>query len=113
MTEAERETLLQAAWELNEYWPEPRPCSPTLGHVASVSNVGVQVRPGDDYNARGDVGALLARHGWRFRGERGDGNGHWTRPGKNFGTSATMKDRTFYVFSSNAVPFEPNQALEL
>ena len=40
---------------------------------------------------------------------RADGNQHWTRPGKRSGTSATLKDRTFYVFSSNAHPFEPNR----
>ena len=109
LTEAERETLLKAAWELNEYWPKPRPFSPTSAHVGAVANLGTQLRPGDDFSARGDLGAVLTRHGWRFRGERADGNQHWTRPGKNFGTSATVKDRTLYVFSSNAVPFEPNQ----
>ena len=109
LTESQRETLLTAAWELNEYWPKPRPSSATPAHVASASNLGPQLRPGDDFSARGDLGALLTKHGWCFRGERADGNQHWTRPGKSFGTSATVKDRTFYVFSSNAVPFEPNQ----
>lgn len=110
LTEAERETLLKAAWELNEYWPKPRPCSPTSAHVGTVLNLGTQLRPGEDFSTRGDVAALLVKHGWRFRGERADGNQHWTRPGKNYGTSATVKDRTLYVFSSNAAPFEPNQA---
>ena len=32
------------------------------------------------------------------------------RPGKAAGTSATLKDRVFYVFSSNAAPFEPGRA---
>lgn len=102
----ERETLLLAAWELNEHWvtsPQSRSCgdSPPPCEIT---------RPGDDFNARGDVVALLEKHGWRACGKRSDGNLHWTRPGKNRGTSATLKDRTFYVFSSNAHPFEPNSA---
>jgi hypothetical protein len=39
-----------------------------------------------------------------------DGNQHWTRPGKASGTSATLKDRVFYVFSSNAAPLEAGRA---
>ena len=102
----ERETLLLAAWELNEHWvtsPQSRSCgdSPPPCEIT---------RPGDDFNARGDVVALLEKHGWRACGKRSDGNLHWTRPGKTRGTSATLKDRTFYVFSSNAAPFEPNTA---
>lgn len=110
LTARERETLLEAAWELNEYWPEPRPSAPTSAHVGPVAQDRIQSRPGDDFNARGDVADLLRKHGWRSRGERADGNEHWTRPGKAVGTSATIKDRTFYVFSSNAGPFEANQS---
>ena len=111
LTAPEREILLQAAWELNEYWPESRPTSPTLAHVGPVRPVGDPSRPGDDFNARGDVGALLRKYGWRSCGQRADGNEHWTRPGKPAGhTSATLKEGSFYVFSSNAAPFEPNQA---
>ena len=65
-------------------------------------------RPGDDFNIRGDVRAVLEHHGW-VRIRSGE-NEHWRRPGKDSGTSATLKDRVFYVFSSNAAPFEPNQA---
>jgi hypothetical protein len=67
-------------------------------------------RPGDDFNNRGDVRAVLDKHGW-VRVREGE-NEHWRRPGKDFskrGWSATLKDRVFYVFSSNAAPFEPNQ----
>ena len=54
------------------------------------------------------VRALLERHGWtRVRG--GD-NELWRRPGKDQGWSATLRNRVFYVFSSNAAPFEPNRA---
>ncbi len=63
-------------------------------------------RPGDIFNARGDVSALLRRHGWNSRDEK-----NWTRPGKAAGTSATLLDqKIFYVFTSNATPLEPGRA---
>jgi len=65
-------------------------------------------RPGDDYNIRGDVRAVLQKHGWQCT--KGGTNEHWRRPDKTSGSnSATLKERVFYVFSSNAAPFEPNQ----
>ena len=66
--------------------------------------------PGDDFNARGDIHGLLTDAGWQFCGTKPDGNEQWTRPGKDprNGVSATYKDGSFYVFSSNAAPFEPN-----
>lgn len=106
LTADERESLLLAAWELNEYWPTSPQFAPCGDPAESSDNQ----RPGDDFNARGDVVALLKRHGWRPCGENSDGNQHWTRPGKQKGTSATLKDGTFYVFSSNAHPFESNVA---
>lgn len=63
--------------------------------------------PGDDYNQRGDIFALLRAHGWRQETKHG-----WRRPGKDNGISATW-DKVpgkFYVFSSNAYPFEPNES---
>lgn len=65
-------------------------------------------RPGDDFNRRGDVREVLVAHGWR-RCREGE-NEHWTRPGKSDGTSATLRDGVFYVFTSNAPPFESNRA---
>lgn len=74
------------------------------------SEVTGQLRPGDDYNAHADLPALLLQHGWAMERTAPDGNEHWRRPGKAAGTSATLKDRVFYVFSSNAAPFEPGRA---
>ncbi len=111
VTADERDVLLGCAWALDE---SPRPQRPVLGEgvssVSSVSEHAAGVRPGDDFNARGDVRELLRSHGWRQvrAGETG-GNEHWCRPGKEYGTSATLKDGVFYVFSSNAAPFEPQQ----
>ena len=99
LTAEERDILLSAAWALNEYVPAPEPIP------AGCSNL---ARPGDDYAARGDVRAVLSKHGWTL--VRAGENEYWRRPGKTAGWSATLKDRVFYVFSSSAAPFEPNKA---
>ncbi len=117
LTEAERDALLAAAWELNEYVPEPvggqgsallRECVSSL--VGDGGNRGCVTgeRPGDDFNARGDVRRVLERAGW-VRVREGE-NEYWRRPGKNEGWSATLKERVFYVFSANAAPFDANRA---
>ena len=102
LTMAERISLLDAAWKMNEK-PEPgmpKPSEYVNGNFAE--------RPGDDFNARGDIHTILIKHGWTSLGVQPDGNEHWRRPGKTDGNSATLKDGVFYVFSSNAAPFEPN-----
>lgn len=65
-------------------------------------------RPGDDFNSRGDVRELLTKHGWQRC--RTGLNEHWTRPGKPEGTSATLANGVFYVFTTNAPPFEAIRA---
>jgi len=106
LSEEERESLLQEARQLNEFWPQ----AAQDGDVGERSPNGECLRPGDDYSARGELGVLLRSHGWRSAGVRTDGNQHWTRPGKKHGTSATLKDGVFYVFSSSAHPLQPGQA---
>lgn len=63
-------------------------------------------RPGDAFNERGDIRALLQKHGWVHvlgRGERE----YWRRPGKAKGWSASLTEgRVFWPFTSNAAPFE-------
>ena len=120
LTEAERDILLTAAWELNEYTP-PAVNGPSYqqAHNETKRHTGEPRatcgdpagRPGDDFNARGDVRAVLQQHGWTLVGNGGD-NERWRRPGKSAGWSATLRvsDHTFYVFSSSAMPFESNQA---
>lgn len=102
----ERDVLLGCAWALDE---TPRPVvgaiAPTTNHQGILDSS--RDRPGDDFNARGDVRDVLRRHGWTLARE-GD-NEHWRRPGKSAGTSATLRDGVFYVFSSNAPPFEPQR----
>lgn len=99
LTESERAVLIDAARALNEAIPAVE--NTATGHAHSG-------RPGDEYNDRGDVRGLLQQHGWKPVG--GGQNEYWRRPGKELGQSATLKDRAFYVFSSNAAPFEPDKA---
>ena len=97
LTEAERKILIEAAWALNEAIPAVE---------TSAGPTEMSGRPGDEFNERGDVRGLLVRHGWKC--VSGGENERWRRPGKDQGWSATLRDRVFYVFSSNAAPFEPN-----
>lgn len=102
ITRDERDTLLGCAWALDEM---PGPVvegvpSPPPPHTGGL-------RPGDDFNGRGDPRGVLRAHGWTLA-KPGE-NEHWRRPGKPAGTSATLKDRVFYVFSTNAAPFEAHK----
>ena len=59
----------------------------------------------DDFNVRGDIAPVLTQHGWTLKSE--SDQQYWYRPGKISGKhSATYNGTTFYVFSSNAAPFE-------
>lgn len=98
LTSADRDLLLEAAWSLNEVIPPPVAVPPD-----PQPNVNGE-RPGDAYNERGDAAGLLTAHGWTL--VRDGENQYWRRPGKNSGWSATLRDRVFYVFSSNAAPFD-------
>ena len=86
----------------------PAPAVPVADCSADVAGLS----PGDDYNARGDVAALLRKHGWTS----GDDE-EWTRPGKGLGLSATLgrldgHPRALFVFSSNAAPFTANVVVQ-
>ncbi len=115
LTESQRDTLLKTAWELNEYLPpviDGANVSQTASHKSNMCGTPAHNshnlnRPGDAYNKHGDVRDLLRTHGWELA-EPGD-NEYWRRPGKDTCWSASLKDRVFYVFSSNAAPFEPEQ----
>jgi len=102
LTAEERDVLLEAAWSLNELIPQP--VAITTGQHSPAQ----EERPGDAFNARGDIPALLVKHGWTLA--RDGENQYWRRPGKSKGWSATLKGRVFYVFSSNAAPFEGTKA---
>lgn len=105
LSAAEHAVLRDAAIGLNEYiplatpWTHAKTCGVTKHSVSDDD-----LRPGDDFNQRGDVREVLVKHGWKLvrRGE----NEYWCRPGKSAGTSATLKAGCFYVHSTNATPFE-------
>lgn len=101
----EREALLNAARSLDE---QVRPVGQPAPSGANVGQPGGFVaRPGDDFSERGDIRPYLTAAGWQFTGHHPDGNELWRRPGKNSGGhSATFDGKVFYVFSSNAAPFE-------
>lgn len=102
LSESERALLIEAACALNETLPAV---------VRTPAASTAHGRPGDDFNERGDVRELLHRHGWEL--VRGGENEYWRRPGKDQGWSATLRGRVLFVFSSNAVPFEPDRAYSL
>ncbi|MFH1377339.1 MAG: hypothetical protein ABIH86_01135 [Planctomycetota bacterium] len=116
ITAADRNLLLDAARALNEC---ENSRDPKQADVSSSGDSTIPISrpfepqtatsgilPGDDYIARGDVTALLAKHGWRNVGSKPDGNTLWRRPGKESGHSASLKDSIFFVFSSNASPLD-------
>ena len=92
----EREDLLNACRVHNTFYK-------SVNTEFEVSN-----RPGDEYNntseCGSDVVSQLTASGWvEVR------TGHWRRPDKKDGISATLgkvAPNIFYVFSSNAYPFE-------
>lgn len=110
ITAAEREILLDAARALNTYVEPERQVRAPVARAATAST-----RVGDDYNARGDGEALLARHGWTLTARRGDAT-YWRRPGKDRGHSASLNyiaPGVFWVFSTNGAPFESERAYDL
>ena len=100
----DRSILIEAALALNQVRPAVID-SEYCERDRNACNEGR--RPGDEYNERGDVQALLHKHDWTLT--RPGENEYWRRPGKDHGWSATLKDRVFFVFSSNCWPFEPHQ----
>lgn len=61
------------------------------------------VRPGEAWSAVTSWPEILEPHGWRCD-HTTDASGHWTRPGKSFGTSATTNyngSGLLYVFTTS------------
>ena len=119
LSDAERALMMEAAKELGVWRVECGvDASRNAGSRMSSTGNSPQafsnpLTPADDFNARGDVRALLQEAGWKFFTAKGDSE-EWTRPGKTSGCSATlrkMEDGTeiFYVFSSSVPEFEPGK----
>ena len=118
ITAEQRACLLALARSLDECGgkaapaPEPAPApAAAAARPALPASAPWATRPGDDFNVRGVADGTFERalvaSGWRK--VRGGPNEGWQRPGKEGDEqSATFNGRTFYVFSSNAAPLEPN-----
>jgi hypothetical protein len=110
MTVGERACLLQTARAFNTY---DKPQRVVSGRPPSMAQHRGGYRPGDAFNAQADWWTLLEPHGWRCVGPHAEVT-YWRRPGKiRPGISATTNyagRHLFYVFSTNAAPFEPETA---
>jgi P4 family phage/plasmid primase-like protien len=111
ITPDERQALFDLARSFNRYIDPQQVHSPRgTTHPSSSGD-----RPGDHLNQTADLDwwrALLERHGWTRVHQRGD-IVYWQRPGKEGRDwSATLGacGPYFFVFSSNAAPFEPEHA---
>ena len=106
ITEEDRSALLELAKTFDERRPSeieiPNDHPLTAGNPATTG----EITPGDDYDAKADVPALLKAHGWKPAGSSGK---YWTRPGKAKGISATwdVVPGRFFVFTSSS-EFTPN-----
>lgn len=108
LTPSERLVLLECAKALNERVKDAKVIAPErLGKKGDTTNA---LRPGDDFNQRGDLRGLLEKHGWSRNGKLSVGE-RWKRPGGSR-ASATLFNASglLYVFSTNATPFECDRA---
>lgn len=102
ISEEDRDALLSLARSFDE-----RPPAEAVGIQSDApSPLGNEITPGDDYDFRADLPALLRSHGWKHAGGSGK---YWTRPGKDKGISASwdVVPGRLWVFSSST-EFEPN-----
>ena len=111
LTEDEREILILAAWSLNEYTPKVQANPVDVVGKNPEPRYSEGRKPGEDFSERGNIRDILKQAGWTYVNTFDD-NERWRRPGKKAGWSATLQKstNTFYVFSSNAMPFENDKA---
>ena len=108
LTDAERELLLQSAWSLNAAAipqvpvPAVEPAPPDS--LSPLTPPGIDNRPGDDFNQRGDVRAVLRT---RLDARQRRRQRVLASPRQDVRLdSATLKGGVFFVFSQNATPFD-------
>ncbi len=101
LEEEDRDALLDLARSFDEMPKADAARQPTPSPASELS-------PGDDYDAKADVPALLRKHGWTSADRQGK---YWTRPGKKKGISASWNvvPNRLFVFTSNS-QFEPNHS---
>jgi len=110
LTKAQRDILIYAGRALDKV---PRT------YEGKKKRTVISLRPGDEFSKTDDWETLLEEYDWVKIKEQ-NGSSMWRRPGKTTGGSATLGHcktddglRLFYVFSSNADPFEPDKAYSL
>ena len=109
----DRYFLLQVAKSFNEITEEVSYNPPSV--ITNTNNDNTNTtRPGDKLNDIGDHRELLLNAGWTLLSTTSKGTELWRRPGKNRGISATYNHipNRFYVFSTNADPFENNRVYD-
>lgn len=116
ITVKERGILLELARSFDAVARDETPISTTAPAGAQKGANADGLQPGDDYNQRtevADLANLLTKHGWTEIARRGDVI-RFRRPGKKDGISATLNHipGKFYVFSSNAYPFDLDRAYD-
>ena len=107
ITVEERDFLFELCLMFNKYVEE----KPTFTNFKQAFSEKSGDRIGDFYNERNNFIDILKKHDWTIEKEESD-KIHFRRPGKNKGNSATFlfEPRLFYVFSSNAYPFEEQKS---
>jgi hypothetical protein len=106
LTTEEREVFLSCARSLDE---KPREEYREQHHRTRAAS---EVLPGEAYNTNETPwGDILTPHGYKFNSTRED-TSYWTRPGKEYGISASTNHNgsdLFYPFSTNCYPFDPRR----
>ena len=109
ITEEERDYLFQLCYQFNAI----KEAKTTTNYTKANTTENFEgEKIGDLYNQKDDFIDILLKHGWTIVKEEND-KIHFKRPGKlEKGNSATFlkEPRLFYVFSSNALPFESEQS---
>lgn len=116
ITSLERDLIFETARSLGSGGPTTKSAQTQTKRPAKIKTPFVPAapssnRPGDLYAAVTPWERILKPRGWVIKDSLPDGTVHWTRPGKDAGTSATTNHDghdLLYVFSSNAKPFEPD-----
>jgi len=105
ISEEEREILISCARQLNEYYVEQPTFKPVQKQTPADG-----MSPGDDYNERGDVVALLEAHGWT-RVQHLNNKMHMRRPGQTSALTSgnfDFESRWWSVFTTST-QFEPEK----
>lgn len=115
LTAEQVEVLLSCARALNKVSQRQLASAAFSGGVTGGAGAASD-RPGDRFNREASWTSVLQPHGWTIVKQQGNLI-YWRRPGKDHGISATtghcssaQSGDLFYVFTTNAEPFQANRA---